>query len=356
MAASAERTEGLVPSRRANRLDAAMRRIGEEARKGYQRRAESGFFDRYLSGEHILDIGYRGGDPLAVPIVEGAIGVELDYPGYDGVHLPFRDASQDAVFVSHCLEHVHDYRACLADWYRVLKIGGYLLLIVPHKYLYERRPMPPSIMNPDHKRFYTPASLLAEIEESLPVNGYRLRHLVDNDEGFDYTLGADHHARGCYEIEAILQRIDRPAYSDHLELPPQQREALSRFDRYFTALVLQRIGRDDDGRAPPFEGLNYLPPFETLQRMLRDRARAGSTLVGYSTAEIAAALRPILPHVAVDEAWYFRAYPDVAAAAQAGAIESGRAHFIAHGYFESRLPRDYFAPDAAPVTMPPDLS
>ncbi|MBV8405014.1 MAG: methyltransferase domain-containing protein [Gammaproteobacteria bacterium] len=201
------------------------RPVGIEARKVYWQRIENGFFGQYLGGDHILDIGYRGGRAQAVPIVPQAIGVDLDYPGYDGTTLPFADLSQDAVFVSHCLEHIDDYRASLADWYRVLKIGGYLLIFVPHKYLYERRPSPPSAWNADHKRFYTPCSLLAEIEESLPVNGFRVRHLADNDYAYDYEQPVDQHAQACYEIELVLQKIARPSYSDLLELEPTERPA-----------------------------------------------------------------------------------------------------------------------------------
>jgi len=216
------------------RMNLAMwlaRPVGVEARKVYWPRLASGFFERYLSGSQILDIGYRGGNAQAIPIVPQAIGVDLDYPGYDGTRLPFADLSQDAVFVSHCLEHIQDYRASLADWYRVLKTGGYLLIFVPHKYLYERRAAPPSALNPDHKRFYTPGSLLAEIEESLPVNGFRVRHLADNDYAYDYERSLDRHPQGSYEIELVVQKIARPSYSDRLELPPQQQKSAERADR-----------------------------------------------------------------------------------------------------------------------------
>jgi len=197
------------------------RPVGVEARKVYWQRLAGGFVERYLSGPQILDIGYRGGNAQAVPIVPQAIGVDLDYPGYDGTRLPFADLSQDALFVSHCLEHIHDYRGSLADWYRVLKIGGYLLIFVPHKWLYERRATPPSALNPDHKRFYTPGTLLAEIEESLPVNGFRIRHLADNDYAYEYERPIDRHPRGCYEIELVVQKIARPSYSDRLEPPAE---------------------------------------------------------------------------------------------------------------------------------------
>jgi hypothetical protein len=53
-----------------------------------------------------------------------AIGVDLDFPGYDGTTLPFADESVDTVYSSHMLEHVPDYRATIRDWHRVLEFRG----------------------------------------------------------------------------------------------------------------------------------------------------------------------------------------------------------------------------------------
>jgi SAM-dependent methyltransferase len=194
------------------------RPIGVEAGKTIARKIEDGFVARYLSGAAILDIGYRGYIDNAIPVVPQAIGVELDYPGYDGRTLPFADHTQDAVFASHCLEHIEDYRNAFREWHRVLKIGGFIVIAVPHKFLYEKRTGLPSRWNEDHKRFYTPASLMAEVEASLPPNTYRLRHLIDNDFGYDYTIPPSRHAGGCYEIELVLERIVPPAWQ--LEDPP----------------------------------------------------------------------------------------------------------------------------------------
>src|SRR5690242_1497857 len=58
---------------------AAGRRVGIEFRKFYRQRLASGFIGRFLSGEHVLDIGFSGGDPHAVPVTDSAIGVGLDY-------------------------------------------------------------------------------------------------------------------------------------------------------------------------------------------------------------------------------------------------------------------------------------
>ena len=46
------------------------------------------------------------------------------------------DASCDAVFSSHLLEHIEDYKAALKDWWRCIKVGGHLALYLPHKAFY----------------------------------------------------------------------------------------------------------------------------------------------------------------------------------------------------------------------------
>ena len=195
-----------------------VRPVGTEARKTFEIKLADGFVQRYLSSPNILDIGYKGYISDAVPIVPRAIGVDIDYPGYDGRTLPFPDASQDAVYSSHCLEHIADYRQAIGEWFRVLKPGGYLIVVVPHQFLYEKRTGLPSRWNEDHKRFYTPASLMTEIEQSLIPNTYRLRHLVDNDLDYDYSIGPEQHAGGCYEIELVIQKLASPGWG--LERPP----------------------------------------------------------------------------------------------------------------------------------------
>jgi SAM-dependent methyltransferase len=189
------------------------RRVSGEAAKSYALRRESGFFDRYLCGASILDVGFRGGDTTAVPITETAIGVDLDFPGYDGLTLPFANASQDAVFSSHCLEHISDPIHALREWFRVTKVGGFVIVIVPHQFLYEKKRELPSNWSGEHLRFYTPGSLMAEVEGALSPNSYRVRHLCDNDLRFDYTIGPDRHSFGCYEIELVLEKIPSPAWT-----------------------------------------------------------------------------------------------------------------------------------------------
>jgi SAM-dependent methyltransferase len=182
-----------------------------EAGKSHARRVKTGFFERYCSGDVVLDVGYSGYDnPEGKAALPHAIGIDLDFPGYDGLHLPFDDASVDTVFSSHCLEHIAQERDAIREWFRVLKVGGFLVCFVPHQALYEKREDLPSKWNGDHKRFYTPASLMAAVEDALAVNSFRLRHLKDNDSGFDYALGPDMHSQGCYEIELVIEKIRKP--------------------------------------------------------------------------------------------------------------------------------------------------
>lgn len=188
-------------------------RLSAGSKQSYKRRLKSGFFEKYLRGV-VLDIGYRGYEKEhTVPVLPNAIGIDKDYPGYDGKKLPFNDESVDAVYASHVLEHIEDYKSTLKEWFRVIKTGGFMVISVPHMYLYEKRRHLPSRWNADHKRFYTPSSLLREIEESLKPNSYRIRHLIDNDEGFDYSIDPFTHSGGGYEIELVIEKIEKPEWS-----------------------------------------------------------------------------------------------------------------------------------------------
>ncbi|HEX9536338.1 MAG TPA: methyltransferase domain-containing protein [Stellaceae bacterium] len=250
-----------------------------EAGRTFNDKLKNGFFSTYMAGEVTIDVGYRGAFEDAVPILPHAIGVDLDYPEYDGKRLPFPDESIDTVYSSHMLEHVADFRATIRDWHRVLRSGGFIVCVVPHQFLYEKRRSLPSSWNADHKRFYTPASLLREFEASLRPNTYRVRYLRDNDEGFTYDIRPEEHSGGGYEIEVVVQKIARPGW-DLAGLPdPRQddlecvrgevsrltaeRDALSRESaRWFEAAILakaEQISRNPTaGRTQPLRSLARL--------------------------------------------------------------------------------------------------
>jgi len=188
-----------------------------ESQKSYQSRIDSGFMHRYLSGSAILDIGGSGYEPNPKTITQNAVNIDLDYPGYDGLNLPFPDQSQDAVYSSHCLEHIESWKETLQEWFRVIKVHGYLVIIVPHQMLYEKKSRLPSRYNSDHKRFYLPHILLDQLEKALPKSEWRLRHCCENDLFFDYSIPPAQHSVGCYEIECVVEKIPPYQFLNELE-------------------------------------------------------------------------------------------------------------------------------------------
>jgi SAM-dependent methyltransferase len=64
------------------------------------------------------------------------------------------DAQFDFVHSSHCLEHMNDPRVALMNWFRILKPGGHLIVLVPDEDMYEQGVFP-STYNPDHKSTFT---------------------------------------------------------------------------------------------------------------------------------------------------------------------------------------------------------
>jgi SAM-dependent methyltransferase len=316
----------------AGRWHTRLDNLGPEVRKTYQTRIESGFFDRYFSGPDILDVGFRGNNPNAVPIVPHAIGVDTDFPGYDGIRLPFGDGSQDTVHSSHCLEHIQDYKGALADWFRVLKVGGHLVVTVPHRWLYERKPTPTSRWGGnEHIRFYSAASLAAEVEEALPVGEYRIRLLRDNDDGFDYARTPDLPPSGCYELELVVQKIARPTYADSLVLSPRARAIVAIYQTFVESL----LDRDD---AAPLDAATLaafgrslpIPPYRVMQSLFPKVPRERLNRL----------LRPLVDGSVVDVDWYVGGHPDVKRWLADGGSDP-RQHYETTGYFEWKQPNRF---------------
>lgn len=203
------------------------RPVGYESRKSYARRCHEGFWDAFIAGPAVIDIGYRGGVSDAVPIVAGAVGIELDHAWingvttpiiYDGLHLPVLHEQTDTVYASHVLEHViGDPTIYIQEWFRALRDGGTMILIVPHAYLYERRlTVPPSRWSPEHVRSYTPSTLLRDIEDALEPNSYRVDTLFTDDTGYDYAQPIEQHPVGCLEIVCVIRKQSKPAWKVEL--------------------------------------------------------------------------------------------------------------------------------------------
>lgn len=123
-------------------------------------------FRSYLNG-NVVDIASGGW-----PVVPWAIQIELppdkflwynqrelpdsvEWKG-DGAVLPFKDKTLDAVFSSHFLEDIFEWLPVLAEWTRCVKIGGYIVILLPDKKLWNEaivlRSQPPN-MEHRHESF-----------------------------------------------------------------------------------------------------------------------------------------------------------------------------------------------------------
>ncbi len=120
-----------------------------ETTKAHARRQSEGFFDKYCQGRG-LDIGF-GGDPIT------ATSEGWDFEDGDAQYLKgLENEAYDYVYASHTIEHMVDADVALKNWWRVTKPGGYLLLYLPHRELYEKKKTLPSRFNSDHKHFFLP--------------------------------------------------------------------------------------------------------------------------------------------------------------------------------------------------------
>lgn len=107
---------------------------------------------KYLSG-HWLDFGCADGgydEEMLARGLDAVSGVDVeesriaeakrrnlpnaDYTAFDGMTLPFEDASFDGTFMNEVFEHVADEMRALSEIFRVLKPGGVLVLISPNRW------------------------------------------------------------------------------------------------------------------------------------------------------------------------------------------------------------------------------
>ena len=176
-----------------------------ETHKARERRTREGFFKKFCNGKG-LDIGF-GGDLLC----DNCRG--WDYEHGDAQYLMGIDDEQfDFVYSGHTLEHMVDPAVSLINWWRVLKIGGYLMIYIPHRDLFEKKKTLPSHWNYDHKSFFLldkdeapdTIGVIPLIERTL--DGYKMIYAKVCDEGFavdDPLL----HSQGEYSIELVLKKL-----------------------------------------------------------------------------------------------------------------------------------------------------
>ena len=175
-----------------------------ETYKSYRRRVREGFFEKYCTGDG-LDIGY--GADIIVPGCSG-----WDIRNGDAQYLNgIEDESFDFVYSSHCLEHMVDVRVSLKNWYRVVKKGGYLIIAIPHRDLYEKKKRLPSRWNMDHKHMFLigqeeyPDTLDIVNEIKMSISNYDIKYVKACDEGHSIN-DPFIHSDGEYQIEMVIRK------------------------------------------------------------------------------------------------------------------------------------------------------
>ena len=125
-------------------------------------------------GERVLEVGCGGGALLELCKERGAVPVGLDtnqqalrlvrrrQPSRavihaNGLRLPVEDNTFDGVVGQHVVEHFDDGDALLREWHRVLRPRGRVVLVTPNS----RYPDPDLFYDPDHRRIYSRADLIA---------------------------------------------------------------------------------------------------------------------------------------------------------------------------------------------------
>jgi SAM-dependent methyltransferase len=121
----------------------------------------------------------------------------------------------DFVYASHCLEHMRDPRAAIAQWWELVKPGGVLFVIVPDEDLYEQG-FWPSRFNRDHKWTFTiakhaswsPVSVnLLDLAKSLP--GGEVLDMRLFDTGYDRDLQSNGQVAGstAWRMQRAMGRV-----------------------------------------------------------------------------------------------------------------------------------------------------
>lgn len=170
----------------------------KEASKAMSRRLTlSEFATRYFVGQG-LDIG-GAADPIGqyMELFPAIKGMRLwDVADGDAQYLTgLADASFDFVHASHALQRMADPREALRHWFRVLKPGGHLVLLVPDEDMYEQG-FWPSRYNLENRwtftlfktRSWSPVSLnLVELVQILGAQA-DIRRIEAIDRGYRHGL------------------------------------------------------------------------------------------------------------------------------------------------------------------------
>ena len=121
------------------------------------------------------------------------------------------------LLIHNALQFLIETREFLGLCFSKLSVGGMLILTVPHQFLYERKLRLPSRRNLLHRRFYTPNTLLADLEEAIDPCESRVRFLADHDALYDYQAALGGAPGGGQDIVVAIEKIPRPSWRPALD-------------------------------------------------------------------------------------------------------------------------------------------
>lgn len=123
----------------------------------------------------------------------------------------------NVLFLHNVLQFLTETRQFLGLCFSKLSVGGLMIVTAPHQFLYERKLRLPSRRNPSHRRFYTPNTLLADLEEAIDPSEYRVRFLGESDLGYAAFAPLDADPGGGQDILLAIEKTVRPPWREELD-------------------------------------------------------------------------------------------------------------------------------------------
>jgi SAM-dependent methyltransferase len=144
---------------------------------------------RYLFKSKILAL-IVGGPKFEFPADEckvlNVIGPN-DYPNYIGTGINEKDETFHVVSSCHSFEHLKDPRGSIHEFTRVLKVGGFLTMVVPNRLLH-RHDMSNHKLGDRCYNEWTPEECLALFKEYIDNKVLSLIQFNTNDNKLDFEM------------------------------------------------------------------------------------------------------------------------------------------------------------------------
>ncbi len=163
-----------------------------------------------------------------------AAAVEINASDANAAQSAIRNLKSEwsVIFIHDALQFLTETRQFLGLCFSKLTVGGVMLISVPHQFLYERKLRLPSRRNRLHRRFYTPNTLLADVEEAIDPCEFRIRFLGDSDAGYALWEGLNADPEGGQDILLAIEKTVRPPWRPELDADEIWAETATKPVRY----------------------------------------------------------------------------------------------------------------------------